>query len=126
MGSILVCTCPGEKKNFGNIEIYKNDENKKTNKINIINENLTLGNNDIINNKISDNKLYYVSSNINNINNSSGVNSLNDNVENINQLKNNSSLSDSIVLFNKNKSISPLNNPLGGLVKLIPKEKNNL
>ena len=58
---------------------------------------------------------------INIINSSSYLNSINDKIKNNNQVKNSSSFSDSIIIFNKNKSISPSNNPLDGLVKLIPK-----
>ena len=58
---------------------------------------------------------------INIINSSSYLNSINDKIKNNNQVKNSSSFSDSIIIFNKNKSISLSNNPLDGLVKLIPK-----
>ena len=130
MGSILVCACPGESNNVGNIEIYINSNNGNIckNKKNVNNENQTLENNEIINNKNVDNKFYYMSCKINNINinNSSDINSANDKNKNTNQVKNNSSLSDSIVMFNKKKSISPSNNPLGGLVRIIPKTKNNI
>ena len=130
MGSILVCAYPGENNNIGNIEIYINNNNGNIykNKKNVNNEKQTLENNDIINNKIIDKNLYYKSCKINNINinNSFDINSINDKNKNTNQLKNNSSFSDSIIMFNKKKSISPSNNPLDGLVRIIPKTKNNI
>ena len=122
MGNILICTCPGLNDKSANIDINvkPNDINMKQKNNNLKNiENRTIDNNS--NNVNVNNNIDINNNNINNmINNNinNRIYSNSDNIKNDNEVSNLSMHS-----FNKNKSISPSNNPLGGLVKIIPKNE---
>ena len=108
------CTCPGVKDQSANIDINikccdMNMNQKNNNNIKNL-ENRTIANNNI---------------NINNINDNNSINSNSDYIKkdkafNSNINRNSFSLMQS---FNEEKSITPSNNPLDGLVKLIPKNE---
>ena len=130
MGSVFICSCPGVSHKSATIEIKINDKdiNIIENKENLNIEKIAIENckkniNDF-NNKNMNNNLNIVINGINsnsNINNSS-IYSIKNDLEEGSPMKSKRCLSDSIEnSFNVNKSISPSNNPLGGLVKLIPK-----
>ena len=130
MGSVFICSCPGVSHKSATIEIKINDKdiNIIENKENLNIEKIAIENckkniNDF-NNKNMNNNLNIVINRINsnsNINNSS-IYSIKNDLEEGSPMKSKRCLSDSIEnSFNVNKSISPSNNPLGGLVKLIPK-----
>ena len=130
MGNVFICSCPGVSHKSATIEIKINDKdiNMLENKDNLNIEKITIENSkkDInnFNNKNMNNNLSIV---INRINSNSNFNnksmySIKDDLEEDGQMNSKRCLSDSIEnSFNVNKSISPSNNPLGGLVKLIPK-----
>ena len=130
MGSVFICSCPGVSHKSATIEIKINDKdiNIIENKENLNIEKIAMENckkniNDF-NNKNMNNNLNILINRINsnsNINNSS-IYSIKNDLEEGSPMKSKRCLSDSIEnSFNVNKSISPSNNPLGGLVKLIPK-----
>ncbi len=116
MGNLFICTCPGVSDKSANIDINlkPNDMNinQKNNNTKIV-ENRTIANNNVNINKDMDVN--------NNINNSIYSNSNNIKKENqVFQSISSNSLNNS---FNRNKSITPSNNPLDGLVKIIPKNE---
>ena len=135
MGSAFICSCPCISQKYETIEIkinqkeinmLKNKDYLNVEKMTIENSKKNLNefkkdfNNKNINNNNLNLKINRVNSN-SNINNSS-IYSIKDNLEEDNQMDSKRCLSDSIAnSFNVNKSITPSNNPLGGLVKLIPK-----
>ena len=101
------CTCPGVKDQSANIDINIKCVDMNMNQKN--NNNIkNLENRTIANNNINEN---------NSINSNSDYNKK-DKAFNSNINRNSFSLMQS---FNEDKSITPSNNPLDGLVKLIPK-----
>ena len=128
MGNILICTCPGLNDKSANIDINvkPNDTNMNQKNNNVKNvENRTIANNS---NNVNVNNNIDINNN-NNINNNNINNMINNNINNriysnSDNIKNDNEVSNlSMHSFNKNKSISPSNNPLGGLVKIIPKNE---
>ena len=113
MGNI--CACSDEFDKSANIDININNNNNKSNSNNI----------DGIENRNYEMKIKNENISINDINNN--INELTNNINNSrfeysikeSQIKQ-SNLS---VSFNVNKSITPSNNPLDGLVKLIPRNE---
>ena len=115
------CTCPGVKDQSANIDInikcVDMNMNQKNN-----NDIKNLENRTIANNNINVNIINNMSNNINennSINSNSDYNKK-DKAFNSNINRNSFSLMQS---FNEDKSITPSNNPLDGLVKLIPKNE---
>ncbi len=120
MGNYFTCSCLGVSDKFANIDINSNicniTMNQKNNINDKIHENRTIPNNNNIN--VNNNN------DINNISNNMINNSIYSNSENINKDKDFNANSLSLMhSFKKEKSITPSNNPLDGLVKLIPKNE---
>ena len=121
MGNVFICSCLGiNDKTPENIDINVkscdmiiNQKNINNNKIH---ENQTIANNNI--NGINNNEVN------NNNNNMSNYNSIYSHSDNMKKDKDYNRKSLTLMQsFNEEKSISPSNNPLDGLVKLIPKNE---
>ena len=113
-----ICSCSDEIDKSANIDISINNDGK----------NREMGNNiDRIKNRNYENKIKIENLNIsiNNIKNKNNNNELSNNDSNCENSKKESEIKQSNLSasFNINKSISPSNNPLDGLVKLIPRNE---
>ena len=120
MGNVFICSCLGiNDKTPENIDInVKSCEmiiNQKNINNNKIHENQTIANNNINGNNNNE---------LNNNNNMSNNNSICSHSDNMKKDKDYNRKSFSLMQsFNEEKSITPSNNPLDGLVKIIPKNE---
>ncbi len=120
------CTCPGVSDKNGNIDINIKccdmAMNQKNNTICKNHDNRTIANNNNINAN-NNNDINNIS---NNLNNNSIYSNSDNNIQKDKDFNCNNCQSFSLMQmhsFNEDKSITPSNNPLDGLVKLIPKNE---